>query len=67
MMPAEETANSERFNARMPTGTSQRISRVLYGGELPSAFFRRAVENELQRREADKRLHRGYFSLEDDN
>ena len=43
----------EVVNARLPEGTSERIDRVLNGGELRSAFIRHAVEKELQYREAD--------------
>jgi metal-responsive CopG/Arc/MetJ family transcriptional regulator len=48
-MPAH--SKLEIINARLPNGTSDRIDRVLNGGEVRSAFIRHAVEAELQRRE----------------
>jgi metal-responsive CopG/Arc/MetJ family transcriptional regulator len=55
MMKLMESAvlKDEIVNARLTRGTGERIDRVLYGGEVRSAFIRRAVETELQRREAE--------------
>jgi len=41
----------EIMTVRVPEGTMDRISSVLYGGELRSVFIRVAVEAELLRRE----------------
>jgi len=41
----------EIMTVRVPEGTMDRISSVLYGGELRSVFIRVAVEAELSRRE----------------
>ena len=48
-----DTAKAEMINARLPIGSGERMDRVLYGGELRSAFIRHAIEAELRRREAD--------------
>jgi hypothetical protein len=47
-----QSALADLMQARLPLGTFARMDRVLRGGELRSAFLRRAVEAELQRREA---------------
>ena len=41
----------EMINARLGKGTGARIDKVLYGGELRSAFIRMAIEKELRHRE----------------
>jgi hypothetical protein len=43
---------NEPMTIRLVKGTALRIDAVLYGGEVRSAFVRRAVEAELARREA---------------
>jgi hypothetical protein len=43
---------TEIVQVRFPRGLSKRIDKVLYGGELRSAFIRVAVMAELKRREA---------------
>jgi metal-responsive CopG/Arc/MetJ family transcriptional regulator len=40
----------EIITVRMPEGTLAQIDKVLIGGELRSAFLRKAVSNELVRR-----------------
>lgn len=51
--PITDDVKSETATIRLPAGTNERIDRMLYGGEVRSAFIRRAVLAELERREAD--------------
>lgn len=44
---------NETTHVRFPVGTTARIRRVLYGGEIQPAFIRTAVERELERREKE--------------
>ena len=48
----------EVVTVRLPEGTGSRIDKVLYGGELRSAFIREAIEAELQRRKPSRRRRR---------
>lgn len=45
------TAKSEAIHVRLPPGTTDRIKQVLRGGEIPPAFIRFAIEEELTKRE----------------
>ena len=45
----------EVITIRIPKGTGERIDKVLYGGELRSAFIREAIEAELGRRKPGRR------------
>jgi metal-responsive CopG/Arc/MetJ family transcriptional regulator len=44
----------ELITSRLPVGTSKRMDKVLYGGELRSALIRAAIEKELRKREREK-------------
>ena len=51
--PVAEQPKLKVVNVRLPEGMEDRIDRLLYGGELRSAFIRRAVITEIQRRERE--------------
>ena len=52
MTNQESGEKLEMISVRHTAGTSSRIDKVLFGGELRANFIRAAVEAELQRREA---------------
>jgi len=51
-MYESDSGKVEITTVRLLTGTATRIDKVLHGGEVRSAFVRRAVEAEIARREA---------------
>lgn len=55
----ENTGRLETIiTSRLPNGTGERMDKVLYGGELRSAFIRMAIETELKKREESRRRSR---------
>jgi len=54
-MTQKNSMKVDVLTMRLPGGSFARIDRVLKGGEIRAAFFRMAVEAELQKREAERR------------
>ena len=48
--------NKERLNVMLEKGTSARIDSVLTAGETRSSFIREAIEKELYKRGAEKKI-----------